>query len=189
MLGGMAGSPSSLPERHHSMEIYQDEQSLATLVGRMIVQAVQLDQPALVIAVPSIRDKIVRRLHENGVDITKVRREFDVEFFDSQTFLNGILVNDVPSTDRFVSIVGTLLSDLRRPGRPSVVLIYADMAGLLLRRGNIRAALALEQLWNRLARDHAFSLICGYDESDRAPTMDDLQALCDEHTVVHRLKH
>ena len=37
-----------------------------------------------------------------------------------------------------------------------------DMADVIVRRDNTSAALSLEILWNRLATEHTFSLVCGY---------------------------
>jgi hypothetical protein len=65
------------------------------------------------------------------------------------------------------------------------------MAGRLVEQGNVAAAVALEALWNRLAEEFTFSLICGYTASaiDRVPTAKELEAIAYEHNVLRRLRH
>jgi DcmR-like sensory protein len=55
-----------------------------------------------------------------------------------------------------------LLEDLcqGRPGR--IIHVYGEMVDVLWRRGDTRAAIQLEMLWNDLANRHDFSLLCGY---------------------------
>jgi DNA-binding NarL/FixJ family response regulator len=60
------------------------------------------------------------------------------------------------------------------------------MVALLWAEGNIDAAIRLEQLWNDLARRHAFSLHCAYpitgfhDKTHEAPFL----KICSEHSAV-----
>src|SRR5258707_7134750 len=79
-----------------------------------------------------------------------------------------------------------------RPGggaavsKESRVVAFGEMVALLWAEGNIDAAIRLEQLWNDLARRHAFSLHCAYpitgfhDKTHAAPFL----KICSEHSAV-----
>jgi len=62
----------------------------------------------------------------------------------------------------FGKVMHPLLEDLcqGRPGR--IIHVYGEMVDVLWRRGDTRAAIQLEMLWNDLANRHDFSLLCGY---------------------------
>lgn len=40
--------------------------------------------------------------------------------------------------------------------------MYGEMVNLLWEKGNLSAALRLEQLWNELGKTHSFALHCSY---------------------------
>ena len=66
------------------------------------------------------------------------------------------------------------------------VAVFGEMVALLWARGNPAAALRLEELWNSLARTHAFSLCCAYpmkgftSQQDAAAFM----KICAQHSHV-----
>jgi hypothetical protein len=63
---------------------------------------------------------------------------------------------------------------------------FGEMVDLLCERGNPTAAARLEELWNRLARRRAFSLLCGYriDVFDRDSQLSVLPEICRAHSHV-----
>jgi len=64
--------------------------------------------------------------------------------------------------------------------------VFGEMVDLLAQRGQIDAALALEQLWNALASERDFSLLCGYelDVFDVATQVGALPEICGLHSHV-----
>ena len=64
------------------------------------------------------------------------------------------------STARFRGMLSPVLSRLRPFGHGTR--IYGEIANVLWEAGETNAAIQLEELWNALARDHSFSLFCGY---------------------------
>src|SRR5262249_31356990 len=63
---------------------------------------------------------------------------------------------------------------------------FGEMVALLWSEGNMAAALRLEQLWNELARDHAFALRCAYPIADSAGEREHelIRQICAEHNHV-----
>jgi hypothetical protein len=66
------------------------------------------------------------------------------------------------------------------------VRVYGEMVDVLCQRGQQNAAVALEELWNRLAFTRRFALLCGYrlDVFDRQSQVATLRDICNLHTHV-----
>lgn len=85
--------------------------------------------------------------------------------------------------DRFLALVGGLIGDLAGSGRP--LYVVGEMVDILWAR-DPDAAVELEELWNRLADTHRFTLCCLY-RLDAVVHADDLAAthrLCDHHDAM-----
>jgi hypothetical protein len=57
------------------------------------------------------------------------------------------------------------------------------MVALLCARGNVNAAIELEQLWNELAQTHSFRLRCAYPMTEELKG-EPYAAICAEHSAV-----
>jgi hypothetical protein len=170
------------------MQIYKDEPALAAIVAQLVVQARRVGQPALVIATSSSRRKIDELLKAENIIVDDTGTG-DVEILDTHAILHDVMVNDRPDPGRFKEVVGSILEKLCRGRQACVPVIYADMASVLVNAGNTSAALSLEILWNRLAGNYTFSLLCGYAASalhEHVPTDKELQDICDQHNYVRR---
>ena len=154
------------------MQIYKDEVSLAGLVARVVLRARDVGQPAVVIASEPSRQKNVDALQAEHIALDGSEGR-DVEIIDAHHVLHDIMVSDRPDPARFRHVVGSMLARVCRGRQPCVAVVYSDLADVLVRANNTSAALSLEILWNRLATEHTFSLVCGYAASDldeRSPT-------------------
>lgn len=174
------------PHPYHHMEIYKDETALAGIVARLALQARHVGQPMLIIATASNRrqiDAALKALAPEG-DTS------DIEMLDSHQALQDILVDGRPDPLRFKEVIGTILTRLCENQRPCVPIVFADMVDVLVRSDNTSAALAMEILWNRLAADHTFSLLCGYTAAnlhEHIPSDKELQEICDQHDYIRRM--
>ena len=93
---------------------------------------------------------------------------------------------DRPVADRFEAVVGGLMNRVgaRFPNRR--IRAFGEMVDLLCERGDPTAAARLEDLWNRLARRRAFSLLCGYrlDVFDHEAQLSVLPDICRAHSHI-----
>ena len=62
--------------------------------------------------------------------------------------------------------------------------VYGEMVDLLWNTGRADAALALEVLWNELAAQHAFSLLCGYSVGNFYKQTSQFDEICGQHSHV-----
>ena len=171
---------------YHSMEIYEDDESIAEVVAALFIQTRQLDQPCLLIARPAINDMVKARLKMSHIDM------HDITILSSEDMLVELMDGTFANPVKFRERIGGLLTGLCIGRQVCIVTIYADMADVLIHRDNPNAAISLEVLWNQMAREYAFTLACGYSADDmrtRIPTIADLERLCLEHNRVNTMRH
>jgi hypothetical protein len=169
------------------MHIYEDEDALAALVARLVVEAMRIDQPALVISSEPVTSMILSELHRHDVDVNDLQHHDRLQMLDSEWLLTQIMLGGLPDPNRFQERIRPVLQKGCARRDPCVPVIYSDVADRLIKSGHTTAAISIEILWNRLAGMHSFSLMCGFAAADlkgRVPTWDELQAICEQHNTV-----
>jgi hypothetical protein len=188
--------PSDMPHlpghakngRHnHYVHFYNDDSALLDEVSRYIGGALGTGDSAVVIATPTHREGIRKRLHQCGFDFmypTLKRRYLE---FDAAGTLSQFMVDGLPDAASFSGIMSNALVKARvaAQGQPPRVAAFGEMVALLWAQGNEDAALALERLWNDLAHSNSFDLYCAYPKSafalgDEEPFL----KICREHSQV-----
>ena len=154
-------SPAELATGH-AVRFYRSDEALAQIVADAIGCGLEAEQPGLIVATPDHTALIVRELQLRGVDLEELRRSGRFMLRDAARTLNDFMIDGVPDPVLFGKVMHPLLEDLcqGRPGR--IIHVYGEMVDVLWRRGDTRAAIQLEMLWNDLANRHDFSLLCGY---------------------------
>ncbi len=97
--------------------------------------------------------------------------------------LGAFMIDGTPDPTRFADTVGPLLDRLAADGR--AVWVYGEMVAQLWAAGDVSSTIALEDLWNELARVRDFSLLCAYPMlgfDDHAGAT--FRKICGQHTTV-----
>ena len=178
--------PVVVVESHvgHSVQIYETEAFLSQRVVEYLAAGLATRDCCLVIATSEHRDAFCAGLAANGVDVATAIARGDLVLLDARDTLGQFMVGDLPDRARFEDVVGGALGKLRRPG--AKVRAFGEMVDLLWREGRPHAALALEQLWNDLARRHHFDLLCAYTIANfYKTTTPHFRDVCDHHDHVH----
>ena len=174
------------PSGGHGVQIYRHESELADSVASYLGAGFEEGDPALVVASTEHWTLFGDALATRNCDIVELQAHGLLTVADADTTLAAFMLGGRPSPVRFVEVVGGLLDSISEsyPGQP--IRVFGEMVDLLCLRGEREAALALEDLWNRLARKRHFSLLCGYqlDVFDRASQATTLPAVCRSHTHV-----
>jgi len=151
----MSGSAflRSACSREHAVQVYEDTAELVESVVGYLQAGLDVGQPGLVIATAG---------HRAGIEAGLTTPEGLLISLDAEEVLAAVMEDGTPSAERFEAIVGGAVDEvaLRFPG--ATVRAFGEMVDILWRRGEHDAALALEDLWNELARTRAFALLCGY---------------------------
>jgi hypothetical protein len=91
----------------------------------------------------------------------------------------------MPDAHRFEETIGTLVADVlnNRSGR-TMIRAYGEMVDVLWKDGKAEAAIRLEMLWNKLANQHGFALLCGYAMGNFFKQTALFEEVCRQHTHV-----
>jgi signal transduction histidine kinase len=191
---GVTGQSAPLPHWHasersgHVVQFYSDDSFLIESLSRFVGAALVAGDSAIIIATPEHRNGLAHRLSDRALNLAKAAREGRYITLDANEALSRFMYDGLPDRDAFAATIGAEVgraaaSALRRNAR---VVAFGEMVALLFAKGRPDAAIKLEQLWNDLARQHAFSLRCAYpittfrDATHAAPFL----RICSEHSAV-----
>jgi PAS domain S-box-containing protein len=170
----------------HSVQFYGNDRFLLDEVSRFLGAALGSGDAVLVIATQPHREGIAQRLKSHGFDLVLASEQGRYLALDSAETLSQFMVNEAPDRERFLKLVGGTLEQLEAAGKnePRRIAAFGEMVALLWAEGKTDAALRLEQLWNDLAREHAFTLRCAYPIAGDFVEEDQelLRQICGEHT-------
>jgi DNA-binding NarL/FixJ family response regulator len=181
-------NPVSAPSQHDA-QFYFDEPGLVQSVTRFVAAALNSGNPAVIIATESHREAIYQQLKTSSFDVHGAVQRGTVVSMDADNALSQVMVDGLPDRNRFLEGVTDLVNSVSGASRTPnpKVSIFGECAGMLWLRGNIEAALQLEQTGNELIKSHNVSILCSYplgifrrDEDRRA-----FSRVCGEHTGVH----
>jgi hypothetical protein len=105
-------------------------------------------------------------------------------FYDAEATLATFMRDDWPNKTLFTKEMGLILQQAALTGP---VRVFGEMVAILWAQGKVRAAIRLEELWNDLAKDQEFSLLCGYPKSTFSNLKDNelFRQVCGTHSHVH----
>lgn len=166
----MHTSASSLiTHSDHAVQFYEQDAFLVNELSSYIQAGLSAGESAIVIASASHRAALAARLNGHAVGGRYVALD------DAET-LSQFLVNGWPDGERFQAVVEPFLRQAVGAGNGRVR-IFGEMVARLWEAGRLDAALHLEKLWNQLATQYSFSLLCAYKIRDFA-----------NHTHVHHFE-
>lgn len=165
----------------HFAALYQDQDVLIPSVAEYAASALKGDGAFFLIATPAHRNPILESLKGSGLPVRQLLEEGRLVALDAQECLDGFLVEGMPDRDRFFGTVGSLVQQTIR--NHLELRAFGEMVNLLSEQGAHEAAFKLEQLWNELAEEAAFSLYCAYRLNPFSPAIyrGKLQELCRVH--------
>lgn len=172
-----------LADGDHVVQFYEHEDDLAALVGSYLGAAAADGEAVVVIASPEHAEVFQAALCEAGVDLAAARAGGRLVVLDAAATLERLMVAGVPDAGAFDASVGAVVRAAGAGGRR--VRAYGEMVALLWAAGDVTGALELEQLWNALAAESPFSLVCAYPAHLFGPTQaDGFTDVCHIHSAV-----
>jgi hypothetical protein len=170
----------------HAAEIYAEPHDLVDSVAAFLGAGLGTGAPGLVVATPEHVALFREALHTTGWDARSLEDSGLLVVADADETLDSFMEGERPSPEAFRAVLGGLLDRAEAAAPGGVPRIFGEMVDLLSKRGQAGAAIALEALWNTLAVERRFALLCGYelDVFDREAQTGPLPIVCRLHSHV-----
>jgi anti-sigma regulatory factor (Ser/Thr protein kinase) len=168
----------------HVVQFYESQSGLAAAVCPYLGAALAAGDAAVVIATADHRRAFESELEEDGVDLGAAAADGRYISVDASELMDAFIVRGEIDATGFHEVMGGILRAAAGSGR--AVRVYGEMVALLWDAGDVLGAIELETLWNELARELPFSLVCAYPAASVAGSQNTeaLQQMCHLHSSV-----
>lgn len=178
----------TLAQDCHGVQFYFDDEILLNRAVHFVRAALEVGNPAIVIATKPHGDSFIQRLKAQGVDVDALIQQGAYISLNAADVLSTFMIDDWPDESRFMEGFGRLISSTSKAvnAQNPRIAIFGEGVALLVGRGQTKAAIRVEQLSNALAEKFNVDILCAYPFS--APLSDDehvFTAICAEHSVVY----
>lgn len=172
----------------HEVQFYFEDRSLIRSLSEFVRDAFDSGTAAMIIASRVHCTSLAEQLRHDGVDLSLAIHQGHYVALDASEALNQFMIDGSPDEKLFRQCIGEMIScSCRVASRDDrKVAIYGEMVSVLWQRGETKAALRLEELWNQLASEFSVQLRCGYPIAsfDRDVYTELFSRICTEHDVV-----
>ena len=178
-----AGNLSRGPDGH-AVLFYTGDGELAGKVSGHLLGTLRQGGAAIVIATPAHQRMIAERLAQAGLDVPAAEAAGTYVALDALETMTRFMVSDWPNAASFWLTISPLIRRAAGTGAP--VRVFGEMVALLWDSGQVDAAIEVEAMWNELAVQYPFSLLCGYPVGSVAggEHQDALAEVCGIHAAV-----
>lgn len=168
----------------HGVQFYRDDAERIRVLTDFVTDGLKAGQPVVAVVGSPRLVPLRQVLTDRGFTVKNLEDNGQLILLEARLTLTALMNGHGVDPSRFRGIVGAVME--RAGGRRRVVRAYGEMVDLLWKDGQAPAALRLEQLWNALARDYHFALLCGYSAGNfiGAEPSGGFEAVCGQHRVV-----
>jgi hypothetical protein len=171
-------------KHHHAVQFYGDEHTLFTTVAAFLSEGLIAKQPAIVIATAPHREAIVEHLCGHLIDCERALRSGHLVLLDAEETLDLFMVGGSPDAKLFERTMSPVIEGMLDGKTRTVVRAYGEMVDVLWKQGQPDAAIKLEILWNKLALQYRFALLCGYAMGAFYKQAKQMADVCEHHSHV-----
>jgi hypothetical protein len=152
--------PLSAGSGGHTVVFHRGGDELAGKVSAYLRQAFRQGGAAIVIATPQHRRAISARLTRAGVNVAAAEAAGAFAALDAIETMSRFMVAGSPDAASFWQVISPLIRPATEAFAP--VHVFGEMVALLWDLGQVSAAIEVEAMWNELAAQYPFSLLCAY---------------------------
>ena len=167
----------------HAVYFYEDDAFLVDNVADFVTHGLDRQETVLVVATEEHRIDLKARLIADNVIGLSSPMDARYSTLDATGTLSLFMLDDWPDERLFLKVMGQIIALSAGKGP---VRIYGEMVSVLWSQGKHRAAVRLEELWNQLAQQLEFSLLCGYPAStfDHPDRVSAFEEVCACHSQI-----
>ena len=146
----------------HLVQLYTSDTALASTVARFIEHGLADGEGIVAIPTAAHWTQTAERLAAAGVDVTAARARAQLAVCDAHETLGRFMADGMPDRAAMRATIVAALESVRSAGYARIR-AFGEMVDILNRRGNLAAAIRLEELWNELLNDERIALLCAYE--------------------------
>ncbi len=174
--------------RRHAVQFYLDDAAFVIGFADFIETALMAGNAVIVIVTESHRKVLLRRLHNNRVNIGAAIEEGRYLAMSVAQALSTYMEGDLPDPVRFLKAVSALIAAATgaAKGQPPRVAVCGEGAPFLWAQGKADAAIRVEHLWDEFAKLSDIDILCGYvlTTFQRDQESDIREKICAEHSAI-----
>ena len=169
----------------HDVQFYESDGFLVSALGDHFASGLRSRQRCVAIATQRHRIALARALTKRGVDVPRARGSNQLRMLDADGVLASFMIGDDVEESLFRDVMEPVFADLSLDPRLPVR-AFGEMVNLLWLRGNHRAALELETLWNEMGAKWKIELLCAYamPNFSRSAHAEQFEEICGQHAHV-----
>jgi two-component system nitrate/nitrite response regulator NarL len=171
----------------HAAQFYANDQAFVEGTSELAHLALRSGDVVSVIARDSIRRSVAERLQRHGWSVGESGDYGRYQAFDSEEALSSILRDGRPDRDRVADVVSQLETRIASAEGPARrMTLVGEISVPLLMKGNARAAVEVERLWNDLTHSLPMLTVCCYPTTcfSDVGSSDLFADVCAEHWAV-----
>jgi hypothetical protein len=147
-------------EREHFVQFYERDDIFLSNLKNFVGAALKDGTPCVAFATSSHLLALRVMLRDKGLGSSQTNQSAKFLALDASDALTRIMIAGRPDRKLLRNLFAELIDTLG-VGDTSFR-CFGEMVALLCKDGNTSGAMALEQMWNQLARDYSFTLFCAY---------------------------
>jgi CheY-like chemotaxis protein len=182
-----AGSPTArywaAPD--HIVQLFDTVEARAEAMCAFLSEGWQRGDHLLVYAKPDHWRVASKALEARGCPVERGLAEARVTVLDPESTVSAFLQHGVPNAALFATTVGAVVHRLARHSGVALR-VHDELTDILAEQDNFAGAERLEELWNALRRQCAFTLFCAYTASHFATIRagGSLHSICGAHARI-----
>lgn len=144
----------------HDVVFYARDDDLVRQVAEYLLGVMRDNGVGVTLATPGHRVAIEARLEQAGVSLMAARAHGTYVALDAEEIMSRFMINGFADPAGFWRAISPVIKNATAKRRK--VAVFGEMVALLWARDLAGAAVDLEALWNELASQYSFSLLCAY---------------------------
>jgi hypothetical protein len=146
----------------HAVQILGDADFPTEALGRYVAAALRSGAPAVVISTAEHWQSLVQELRTQGWGPSALERERLLNHHNAEDTLEELMRDGSPDSEAWTRVIGGLIDEVAALFPSRTIRVFGEMVDILWARGEEQAAIAVEELWNDLARTRRLALLCSY---------------------------
>lgn len=165
----------------HIVQFYEDEQSFLDILTGYVGVGINAGESVIIIATNEHLDEIKQRLLAHGIHVNSLLHQHQYIPIIAEDLMSKFMINGMPDPALFNKEIESILEKVRDINS---IRAFGEMVGLLMRKSNVQATIALERLWNKVCQKYRLSLFCAYPTAVLKGNEQVFHDICDCHAKV-----